>query len=64
MTKNDVTKYREKKYWSKADLASEAKVAYGTALNIEKGRPSRRENRLKIANALGEKYELVFPDND
>lgn len=64
MPKNSITKYREKKFWSKAELAKKADVTYGTMLNIEKGKQSRRTNRLKIANALGEKHEVVFPNDD
>ena len=61
--KNRVREFRELNAWSIAELARRAELVPQTISKMEKGTPTSRNSNLKVAKALGRKFEEVFPDN-
>jgi DNA-binding XRE family transcriptional regulator len=63
LIKNRVKEFREFNAWSIAELARRAELVPQTISKMEKGTPTSRNSKLKVAKALGKKFEEVFPDN-
>ena len=62
MTKNKVQEFREANAWSIAELARRAGLAPQTVSKVEKGMPTAKNSKLKIAKAFGKKYDQIFFD--
>lgn len=60
---NQVRAYREANAWSAAQLARLAGVAPQTVAKMERGLPTNRTSRLKVAKALGKGHDEVFPQD-
>lgn len=63
VVKNRVKEFREQNAWSIAELARRAGLVPQTISKIEKGIPTSRNSKLKVAKALGKKLGEVFPSN-
>jgi len=61
--RNRVREFREFKAWSIAELARRAEVVPQTISKMERGTPTSRNSKLKVAKALGEKFEDIFPED-
>jgi DNA-binding XRE family transcriptional regulator len=61
--KNKVREFRELNAWSIAELARRAELVPQTISKMEKGTPTSRNSKLKVAKALEKKIEEVFPDD-
>ena len=62
MSGNLVKDLREANAWSIAELARKSGLAPQTVSKVEKGTPTARTSKLKIAKAFGKKYEQIFPN--
>ena len=60
MRKNKIKQLREAIPLSIAKLARMAGLVPQTITKMEKGLPTRRNSKLKVAKALHKKYEEVF----
>lgn len=60
MRKNKVRLFRESIPLSIAELSRRAGLAPQTITKMEKGIPTRKNSKLKVAKALQKKYEDVF----
>ncbi len=60
---NKVKELREGNAWRISELAKKAGVVSQTVSKMEKGLPTSRGSRLKVARALGKKYKDVFPSD-
>ncbi|OGW55947.1 MAG: hypothetical protein A2Y81_05095 [Nitrospirae bacterium RBG_13_43_8] len=58
--KNRVKEFREANAWSIAELARRAELVPQTISKMERGIPTSRNSKLKVAKALGEKFEEIF----
>jgi len=58
---NRVKELRELNAWSIAELARKADIVPQTVSKMEKGVATSRNSKLKVAKALGRKFEEVFP---
>ena len=63
LVKNRVKEFREFNAWSIAELARRAELVPQTISKMERGTPTSRNSKLKVAKALGKSFEEVFPDN-
>jgi DNA-binding XRE family transcriptional regulator len=63
LVKNRVKEFREFNAWSIAELARRAGLVPQTIAKMERGTPTSRNSKLKVAKALEKKFEEVFPDN-
>ena len=63
LVKNRVREFRELNAWSIAELARRAELVPQTISKMERGIPTSRNSKLKVAKALGKKFEDVFLDN-
>jgi len=61
--KNRVKEFREANAWSIAELARRAELVPQTISKMEKGISTSRNSKLKVAKALGEKFEEIFPED-
>lgn len=61
---NKVKDYREKKAWSIAELAREARISPNTVSKMERGLFTQKTKRIKITQALEVEYARVFPNNN
>ncbi|MCK5503861.1 MAG: helix-turn-helix transcriptional regulator [Thermodesulfovibrionia bacterium] len=59
--KNRVREFRESNAWSISELARHSSLVPQTISKMEKGVVTSRNSQLKVAKALGKKYEEVFP---
>jgi transcriptional regulator with XRE-family HTH domain len=57
-----VRELREANAWSISELARRANLVPQTISKMERGIPTSRNSRLKVAKALGKKLEEVFPE--
>ena len=64
MRKNKIRQLREAIPLSIANLARMAGLVPKTIAKMEKGLPTRRNSKLKVAKALQKKYEEVFISDD
>jgi DNA-binding XRE family transcriptional regulator len=62
MGKNKVKEFREANAWSIAELARKSGLAPQTVSKVENGKPTAKNSQLKIAKALGIKYDQIFLD--
>jgi len=60
MKKNKIRRLREAILLSITKLARMASLVPQTITKMEKGLPTRRNSKLKVAKALQKKYEEVF----
>jgi DNA-binding XRE family transcriptional regulator len=60
MKKNKIRQLREAILLSITKLARMASLVPQTITKMEKGLPTRRNSKLKVAKALQKKYEEVF----
>lgn len=58
--KNLVKEYREKKAWSKTELAQKAGLSLKTISNMEKFKKTSRNSKLKVAKELEVNVDEVF----
>lgn len=63
MRENRVKKLREEIPLSISELARLAELTPQTIAKMEKGLPTRKNSELKVAKALGKKYNEVFFEN-
>ncbi|NWF52953.1 MAG: helix-turn-helix domain-containing protein [Nitrospirae bacterium] len=61
---NRVKEFREMAALSIAELARRSGLVPQTISKMEKGISTSRNSKLKVAKALGKKFEEVFPSND
>jgi len=61
--RNRVREFREVRAWSIAELARRAEVVPQTISKMERGTPTSRNSKLKVAKALGEKFDEIFPED-
>jgi DNA-binding XRE family transcriptional regulator len=61
--RNRVREFRELKAWSIAELARRAELVPQTISKMEREIPTSRNSKLKVAKALGEKFEEIFPED-
>lgn len=61
MNRNKVKELRESNAWSISELARHSSLVPQTISKMEKGVATSRNSRLKVAKALGRRYEEVFP---
>lgn len=61
---NRVREFRRKKAWTRTELARKARVTARTVDRMEKGLPTREETQLRVASALEQEFEVVFPNNE
>ena len=59
-SRNKVRQFRESNAWSISELARHSSLVPQTISKMEKGVVTSRNSRLKVAKALGKKYEEVF----
>lgn len=64
LVKNRVKEFRELNAWSIAELARRAELVPQTISKMERGIPTSRNSKLKVAKALGEKFEEIFLEDD
>jgi DNA-binding XRE family transcriptional regulator len=64
MRKNKIRQLREAIPLSVTKLARMAGLVPQTIAKMEKGMPTRRNSKLKVAKALQKKYEEVFISDD
>ena len=64
MRKNKIRQFREAIPLSITNLARMASLVPQTITKMEKGLPTRRNSKLKVAKALQKKYEEVFISDD
>jgi DNA-binding XRE family transcriptional regulator len=64
ISSNRVKEFREMAALSIAELARRAGLVPQTISKMEKGISTSRNSKLKVAKALGKKFEEVFPSND
>jgi DNA-binding XRE family transcriptional regulator len=64
LVKNRVKEFRELNAWSIAELARRAELVPQTISKMERGIPTSRNSKLKVAKALGEKFEEIFIEDD
>lgn len=60
--KNKVRKFREAIPLSVSELARRAELAPQTIAKMEKGLPTRKNSKLKVAKALKKPFTEVFPN--
>jgi DNA-binding XRE family transcriptional regulator len=60
-SRNKVRQFRESNAWSISELARHSSLVPQTISKMEKGVVTSRNSQLKVAKALGKKYEEVFP---
>jgi DNA-binding XRE family transcriptional regulator len=61
--RNRVKEFREANAWSIAELARRAELVPQTISKMERGISTSRNSKLKVAKALGEKFEEIFPED-
>jgi DNA-binding XRE family transcriptional regulator len=61
--RNRVKELREANAWSIAELARRAELVPQTISKMERGISTSRNSKLKVAKALGEKFEEIFPED-
>jgi len=60
--RNMVRKFREAIPLSVSELARRAELTPQTIAKMEKGMPTRKNSKLKVAKALKKSFTEVFPD--
>ncbi|MGB9715122.1 MAG: helix-turn-helix transcriptional regulator [Thermodesulfovibrionales bacterium] len=61
---NKVKEFREMAALSIAELARRAGLVPQTISKMERGIATSRNSKLKVAKALGKRFEEVFPSDD